>query len=243
MLNLIERTITYSHRQWTDFTQDIYVDGMWIASAKNWSQADTVELVGAEQMPDPPPPPPPTSNPDIDNTPIVEGPSPMRAVSAQSIAIEARLTTCGYCAGIHHLQRCPEVRGLVMSDVLTCDECEHVLPRASFSFERTVDLCICDTCYADIMETAPIHQDIAPAPWSDPALGRELCRMKWRDFRGFVALLREVRDHGHLVTYAASYQAFIRSHRPDSDLTITQVLTAWAREMSGEPMPRIKVAA
>ena len=82
-----------------------------------------------------------------------------------------------------------------------------------------------------------------PAPWSDPDLGRELCRMKWRDFRAFVALLREVRDHGHLVTYAASYQAFIRANRPDSDVTINQVLTAWAREMSGEPMPQIKVAA
>ena len=82
----------------------------------------------------------------------------------------------------------------------------------------------------------------APAPWSDPALGRELCRMKWRDFKGFVALLREVHAHGHLVVYAASYQAFIRSNRPDSDLTITQVLTAWAREMSGEPMPRMRAA-
>ena len=46
MTTLIERTIHYTHRR-SDFTQDIYVDGVWLASAKNWSQADTVELDGA----------------------------------------------------------------------------------------------------------------------------------------------------------------------------------------------------
>ncbi len=67
MTTLIERTIAYTHRR-SDFTQDIYVDGVWLASAKNWSQADTVELaddtppidIPAEHPnPAPVPPPPP----------------------------------------------------------------------------------------------------------------------------------------------------------------------------------------
>jgi hypothetical protein len=32
------------------------------------------------------------------------------AVTRQSLAIEAKLTTCGYCTGIHHIQKCPELR-------------------------------------------------------------------------------------------------------------------------------------
>ena len=75
-----------------------------------------------------------------------------------------------------------------------------------------------------------------PEPRKDVALGRELCRMKWRNFRAFVALLLSVPTE-HLVIYAASYQAFIREYRPDSDLTINDVLQAWARDMQrvGEP--------
>ena len=223
MPNLIDRTIAYSHRQWTDYTQDIFIDGVWLASAKNWSQADTVELAGAEldapiecsqpdnlcnvhepcpehaaaaaqYLADDDPPDIPDEYPN----PTPGGPPPPEfAQTLQSQAIEARIKRCANCDGAHFTWACPEIALRLF----------------------------------------------APALWSDPALGRELCRMKWRDFKGFVTLLREVRDHGHLVVYAASYQAFIRSHRPDSDLTITQVLTAWAREMSGEPMPQIKVAA
>jgi len=36
-------------------------------------------------------------------------PQPPHAVTAQSIAIEAKLTTCGYCQGIHHIQQCPSL--------------------------------------------------------------------------------------------------------------------------------------
>jgi hypothetical protein len=75
----------------------------------------------------------------------------------------------------------------------------------------------------------------APEPWKDVALGRELCRMRWHNFNGFVTLLKTARDHGHLMTYAASYQAFVRDHSPDSTMTISQVMQAWARIMSGEP--------
>ena len=78
-----------------------------------------------------------------------------------------------------------------------------------------------------------------PEPWKDIALGRELCRMKWRNFRAFVALLLSVPAE-RLVIYAASYQAFIREYRPDSDLTINDVLRAWARDMQRDPTtPRL----
>jgi hypothetical protein len=66
--------------------------------------------------------------------------------------------------------------------------------------------------------------------WKDIALGRELCRMKWKNFRAFVALLLSIPAE-HLIIYAASYQAFVRSCRPDSDMTINQVLEAWSKDM------------
>jgi hypothetical protein len=82
------------------------------------------------------------------------------------------------------------------------------------------------------------------APWHDIALGRELCRMRWKNFRAFVALLLSV-PSAHLIIYAASYQAFIREYRPDSDMTITQVLTAWANDMrrDGDRGPALERAA
>ena len=67
--------------------------------------------------------------------------------------------------------------------------------------------------------------------------------MKWRNYRAFVALLLSV-PADHLTVYAASYQAFVRSHAPESDLTINDVLRAWAREMGGERrMAAVQVAA
>lgn len=67
-----------------------------------------------------------------------------------------------------------------------------------------------------------------PAPWHDADLGRELCRMRWQRFEAFCTLLRSM-PHEHMISYAASYQAFIRSYQPDSDLTISQVLAAWKK--------------
>jgi hypothetical protein len=32
-----------------------------------------------------------------------------RAVTLQSLAIEARIVTCPHCSGIHHIQKCPEI--------------------------------------------------------------------------------------------------------------------------------------
>lgn len=47
MKNIMGRDIAYTHRR-SEFTQDIFIDGVWLASAKNWSQADTVELAATE---------------------------------------------------------------------------------------------------------------------------------------------------------------------------------------------------
>lgn len=74
----------------------------------------------------------------------------------------------------------------------------------------------------------------APEPWADPGLGRELCRMRWRDFPRFVALLRSVQAEGHLDSYAASYQAFIRDYAPDSTLAISQIVQTWTRAMHSD---------
>jgi hypothetical protein len=146
---------------------------------------------------DPPPPEPnPLGDEEGDSTP----PDRPRAVTAQSLLIEAKMATCSYCQGIHHIQQCPELRArLFAPDV---------------------------------------------APWHDIALGRELCRMKWKNFRAFVALLLSV-PAAHLIIYAASYQAFIREYRPDSDMTINQVLTAWANDMrrGGDRGPALERAA
>jgi hypothetical protein len=80
------------------------------------------------------------------------------------------------------------------------------------------------------------------AGWKDIALGRELCRMRWHNFSGFVTLLRSVYATGNLTTYAESYQAFIRDHSPDSTMTISQVMQAWGRLMSGERAPQLQAA-
>lgn len=107
-----------------------------------------------------------------------------RAHTAQSIQIEARLATCGYCQGMHHIQRCPEIAVRLFAE----------------------------------------------PDWKDVALGRELCRMRWRDFRSFVALLLSVPAE-HLIIYAASYQAFIRSYNDQSTVTITEIVQSWTRDM------------
>ena len=69
--------------------------------------------------------------------------------------------------------------------------------------------------------------------WKDVDLGRELCRMRWKDFPRFVTLLRTVGQAGHLRAYAASYVAYIETYGPAS-LTIPQVLTVWGRIMDGQ---------
>jgi hypothetical protein len=40
-----------------------------------------------------------------------------RAVTLQSLAIEARITTCAYCRGIHHIQKCQALRHAVFAEV------------------------------------------------------------------------------------------------------------------------------
>jgi hypothetical protein len=158
--------------------------------------ADDGEAVNWNSIVADPPGPNPEDDSEGDKTP----PDRPRAVTAQSLLIEAKLITCSYCQGIHHIQQCPQLRAqLFAPDV---------------------------------------------APWHDIALGRELCRMRWKNFRAFVALLLSV-PAAHLIIYAASYQAFIREYRPDSDMTITQVLTAWANDMrrGGDRGPALERAA
>jgi hypothetical protein len=91
---------------------------------------------------------------------------------------------------------------------------------------------------------APDARDV-PAErldWKDIALGRELCRMRWKDFGRFVALIAEVQARGHLSSYARSYQAFMASYSPDTNLTVDQVLTVWDR-IIGEAAQCLPVAA
>jgi len=98
---------------------------------------------------------------------------------------------------------------------------------------------VCHNCGADHItwQCPEIRQalfapDLEPA-WKDVALGRELCRMRWRDFSGFVALLSSLTTNEHLVMYAESYVAFIRSYNVASDLTAAQVLETWHRLIGG----------
>lgn len=142
----------------------------------NWNSAD------------PPAPEPPVI---LDEAPTPEPPESAhpRAVTRESIQIDARLSVCANCQGIHRTQACPEIK------------------QALFAPEMPADRL-----------------------WVDIALGCELCRMRWHNFRAFAALLLSIPAE-HLVIYAASYQAFVRSHAPESDMTINQVLQSWTRDM------------
>jgi hypothetical protein len=56
---------------------------------------------------DPPAPEPnPLGDEEGDSTP----PDRPRAQTLQSLAIESKLTTCGFCQGIHHIQKCETLR-------------------------------------------------------------------------------------------------------------------------------------
>lgn len=79
---------------------------------------------------------------------------------------------------------------------------------------------------------AKLFAPAKPEPWKDIALGRELCRMRWRDFKAFVALLLSVPTE-HLPIYANSYVAFMQSYG-STDLTINDVLKVWGRIMSDD---------
>jgi hypothetical protein len=112
MLNLMDRDITYTHRK-SDFTQDVFVSGCWVASATcnhaGEEVADEVQyrgLLNGDTVDIPMEPQPPTEG-------DPEPPDRPRAVTLQSLAIEAKIVTCGYCRGIHHIQKCPALRHAV----------------------------------------------------------------------------------------------------------------------------------
>ena len=199
MLNLMDRDITYTHRT-SDFTQDVSVGGIWVASATcnhiGEEVADEIQYRTLQADP-------PIDIPQEPYPPTPGGPEPPEfAQTLQSQAIEQaaqrnRICADPDCQGPHYTFQCPHIHAALFAPA---------------------------------------------APWSDPGLGRELCRMRWRDFRGFVALLTEVHARGHLAIYAASYQAFVASLRPDTDLTVEMVSATWQRIISGEPMPRMRAA-
>lgn len=86
-----------------------------------------IELNGAE----PDPPPPPDDNPDIDNTPATEGPSPLRrpqAVTLQSQVIEQTMQRNRICAdpdcqGPHYTFQCPHIRAALFAPLDDYTEC------------------------------------------------------------------------------------------------------------------------
>ncbi len=67
-----------------------------------------------------------------------------------------------------------------------------------------------------------------PEPRASVDLGRELCWLKWANHPLFIALLCALSTK-RMAYYAESYIAFVRTIRPDTDLTAGQVLTTWLR--------------
>lgn len=59
---------------------------------------------------------PPGENPLGDSEGDPEPPDRPRAVTLQSIQIEAKITTCTYCRGIHHIQKCPHLCAALFTD-------------------------------------------------------------------------------------------------------------------------------
>jgi hypothetical protein len=106
--------------------------------------------------------------------------------------------------------------------------------RQSIAIEATMRRC--HHCGADhrTWQCPEIRQRLmAEQSWKDIALGRELCRMRWRDFRAFVALLMSI-PTAHLVIYAESYIAFLRSYNAASMVTTREVLGVWMRIIADE---------
>lgn len=68
------------------------------------------------------------------------------------------MTTCQNCHGPHATWRCPELWSQLRRPVLTCDSCLKELPKTQFQFAHDIDMCICDTCYHEAMNAAPIQE-------------------------------------------------------------------------------------
>ncbi len=72
------------------------------------------------------------------------------------------------------------------------------------------------------------HVQDCQEPRASIDLGRELCWLKWANHPLFIALLGKLTTR-RMAYYADSYIAFVRTVRPDTDLTAGQVLAAWLR--------------
>lgn len=70
---------------------------------------------------------------------------------------------CHWCWGAHSGQRCPEMIDILRRPVLTCDNCDQVLPQEKFTLQHEWDMCICDACLDEIYASAPPYVTHCPA--------------------------------------------------------------------------------
>lgn len=190
-------------------------------------------------------PPPPEPNPLGDEEGDKEDPGEWRAFPTCTACQTSdfppsslRAHTCLACANAHHF-------GLANR----FDASRHAVTLQSLLIDQTMRLCLnCGGEHRTWQCPQVARKLFAPAKrevWKDVALGRELARMRWLDFKAFVTLLMSV-STDDLIVYAASYQAFIRSYNPQSDMTINDVLQAWNRAMRdnrGPAAPALRLAA
>jgi hypothetical protein len=101
---------------------------------------------------------------------------------------------CANCAAAHHTWQCPEIWKPLRMDALTCDECKKELPQAQFRFERSVSLCICDTCYSYAMSCAPIRCDECGDVIDHP--GMCLACQEWERIDNERAIIHRMVDRG-----------------------------------------------
>lgn len=99
------------------------------------------------------------------------------------------------------------------------------------------------TIWDDVRHLCGPHY-LAPVRTPDPALGRDLMRLRRLKYASFVAMLMNAEPE-RLRHYAESYAAFVRTHNPASTLDASLVLARWAREIDhdGPAAPAMRVAA
>lgn len=203
----------------------------------------------------------PTTNPDADNIPEGEGPSPLRTPQCSTCGDDGDCPDC-----------CPEV----LPPILFCPLCMCVVDhtdlaewqcrndRCLATYPDTAQLLtqsellarraivisiavgICPNCQGEhsIQACPEIRQAVA-APIKRIALGRALCRLRWSDYRMFVTLLSSL-PSSQLGMYAESYVAYIQAHTAASDLTAAHVLKVWAGLIDpgkGPAAPALRLAA
>lgn len=205
----------------------------------NWNSAD------------PPAPEPPVI---LDEAPTPEPPESWCGCGASAVYVvyERRTThrVCDDCY-LRDFERNEESSAAWTVESTTAARARAVT-RESIQIESRI--AVCPNCQGihhiqkcPELTSALFAPEPAERPWYDVALGRELCRMKWRNFRAFVALLQSVPTQ-HLVIYAESYIAFMRDYNAKTDLTTKDVLGVWMRIIAdegdrGPAAPALRLAA